>query len=116
LKEYSHLRMTLLKQLKLMKTNQTVSANPFLKKLFPANSFVLLKITSLIPLWSFLWPPRQTLLMEPGNETYKKNAIMGEVDISLKFTRGDGLKKGGRYNVSGLIEAQYEPGSNDRNI
>jgi len=54
--------------------------------------------------------------MEPGNETYKKNAIMGEVDISLKFTRGDGLKKGGRYNVSGLIEAQYEPGSNDRNI
>ena len=23
------------------------------------------------------------------------------------------MKKGGRYNVSGLIEAQYEPGSND---
>jgi len=24
------------------------------------------------------------------------------------------LKKGGRYDVSGLAEAQYEPGSNDR--
>jgi cell filamentation protein len=32
---------------------------------------------------------------------------------SLKFTKGNVLKKGGRYNVSGLIEAQYEPGSND---
>lgn len=27
--------------------------------------------------------------------------------------RGDGLEKGGRYDVSGLIEAQYEPGSDD---
>ncbi len=39
--------------------------------------------------------------------------LCGEVDVSLKFTRGDGLKKGGRYDVSGLVEAQYEPGSKD---
>ena len=39
--------------------------------------------------------------------------LCGEVDVSLKFTRGDDLKKGGRYDVSGLVEAQYEPGSKD---
>ena len=36
-----------------------------------------------------------------------------EVDISPKFTRGYGLKKDGRYDVSSLVEAQYEPGSKD---
>ena len=39
--------------------------------------------------------------------------LCGEVDVSLKFTRGDGLKKGGRYDASGLVETQYEIGSND---
>ena len=37
----------------------------------------------------------------------------GEVDVFLKLTRGDDLKKGGRYDVSGFAEAQYEPGSKD---
>jgi len=31
----------------------------------------------------------------------------------LKLTRGDGLKKSGRYDASDLVEAQYEIGSND---
>jgi len=39
--------------------------------------------------------------------------LYGAVNVSLKFTRGDGLKKGGRYDASGLVEAQYEIGSND---
>ena len=39
--------------------------------------------------------------------------LSGEVDVFLKLTRGDDLEKGGRYDVSGLAEAQYEPGSKD---
>ena len=39
--------------------------------------------------------------------------LCGEVDVSPKFTRDDGLKKDGRYDVSGLVETQYEPGSKD---